>query len=67
MLTRSATSAGTMAGMITGLAGSLAVGRLAPFVFGVPGVAWTWNVAVGAVITFVVGWTLSLVLKPKTT
>jgi SSS family transporter len=66
VLTRTATSAGTMAGMITGLAGSLAVGRLAPLIFGVPGVAWTWNVAIGAVITFVVGWSLSQVLKPKT-
>ena len=27
----------------------------APFLFGVPGVAWTWNVAVGAVVTVVVG------------
>jgi SSS family transporter len=65
VLTRSATSAGTMAGMITGLAGSLAVGRLSPLLFGVPGVAWIWNVAVGAVITFVVGWALSRLLKPK--
>jgi Na+/proline symporter len=64
VLTRSATSAGTMAGMVTGLAASLAVGRLAPFVLGVPGVAWTWNVAVGAVVTFAVGWALSQVLRP---
>jgi Na+/proline symporter len=59
VLTRTATSAGTMAGMITGLVCSLAVGRLAPLVFGVPGVAWTWNVALGAVITFTVGWVVS--------
>jgi SSS family solute:Na+ symporter len=67
VLTRTATSAGTMAGMITGLVVSLAVGRLAPLLFGIPGVAWTWNVAVGAVITFVVGYALSRVLTPKTT
>ena len=66
VLTRTATSAGTMAGMITGLVCSLAVGRLAPFVFGVPGVAWTWNVAVGAVITFTVGWLVSQALRPRT-
>jgi len=66
VLTRSATSAGTMIGMITGLVTSLAVGRLAPFLFGVPGVAWTWNVAVGATVTFAVGWALSQVVKPAT-
>jgi hypothetical protein len=55
-----------MIGMITGLVTSLAVGRLAPFLFGVPGVAWTWNVAVGAIVTFAVGWALSQVVKPAT-
>jgi SSS family transporter len=62
VLTRSATSAGTMTGMITGLAVSLSVGRLAPVVFGRPGVAWTWNVAIGAVVTVVVGLLVSRVL-----
>jgi hypothetical protein len=28
-------------------------------VFGVPGVAWTWNVAIGAVVTVAVGWVVS--------
>ena len=37
----------------SGLAVSLMVGMLAPVVFGVPGVAWTWNVAVGATVTVV--------------
>jgi Na+/proline symporter len=59
VLTRSANSRGTMIGMTCGLLASLAAGRLAPFVFGVPGVAWTWNVCVGAVVTVVVGWALS--------
>jgi SSS family transporter len=58
-LTRTATSAGTMAGMVAGLAVSLSIGLLAPFLFGTTGVAWTWNVAVGAVTTVVVGWTSS--------
>jgi hypothetical protein len=48
-----------MAGMVAGLAVSLSIGLLAPFLFGTTGVAWTWNVAVGAVTTVVVGWTSS--------
>ena len=44
-----------MAGMVAGLVVSLAAGRLAPVVFGLPGVAWTWNVAVGALVTVAVG------------
>ncbi len=55
VLTRAANSAGTMTGMIAGLAVSLSVGRLAPIVFGRPGVAWTWNVAIGALVTVAVG------------
>ncbi|HET7746392.1 MAG TPA: sodium/solute symporter, partial [Vicinamibacteria bacterium] len=54
VLTRSATSRGTMTGMLAGLAVSLSVGRLAPYVFGRPGVAWTWNVAIGATVTIAV-------------
>jgi SSS family transporter len=54
--TTRATTAGTMAGMLVGLAVSLGVGRLlAPHVLGWEGVAWTWNVAVGAVATGLVG------------
>ena len=48
-----------MIGMIVGLATSLTVGMLAPYVLHTPGVAWTWNVAVGAITTFVVGLALS--------
>jgi solute:Na+ symporter, SSS family len=59
VLTRGANTAGTLTGMIVGLVTSLSVGALAPRLFGVPGVAWTWNVAVGAVVTFAVGWTVS--------
>ena len=55
VLTRTATSRGTLLGMVAGLLGSLAVGALAAPVFGWPGVAWTWNVAVGTVLTVVVG------------
>ena len=55
VLTRTANSAGTMTGMIAGLAISLSVGRLAPVLFGWPGVAWTWNVAIGTLVTVAVG------------
>lgn len=55
VLTRVANSAGTMTGMIVGLAVSVAVGRLAPALFGFPGVAWTWNVAIGSLVTVGVG------------
>ena len=61
VLTRRATSTATMIGMIAGLATSLAVGMLAPYVFHTPGVAWTWNVAVGATATFAVAMILSAV------
>lgn len=59
LLTRRATTWGTLAGMIAGLALSLATGRLAPSILGVPGIAWTWNVLVGAIATFAVGWAAS--------
>lgn len=59
VLTRSAGSLGTMIGMVIGLLVSLSLGRLAPFLFGWPGLAWTWSVAVGAVVTMLVGWPLS--------
>jgi hypothetical protein len=45
--------------MIVGLATSLTVGMLAPYVLHTPGVAWTWNVAVGAITTYVVGMAIS--------
>ncbi len=55
VLTRRADARGTLVGMLSGLVASLAAGMLAPWVFGMPGVAWTWNVAVGASATFAVG------------
>jgi solute:Na+ symporter, SSS family len=64
VLTRSATSVGTMAGMVAGLVVSLGVGELAPYVLGVPGIAWTWNVAVGTVVTFAVGLLVSRLVGP---
>jgi SSS family solute:Na+ symporter len=55
LFTTRANTTGTMIGMLTGLVGSLSVGLLSPRIFGTPGVAWTWNVFVGASITFTVG------------
>jgi Na+/proline symporter len=55
LLTRRATTAGTLIGMLGGLLFSLSVGLLAPWVIGATGIAWTWNVFVGAVVTFLVG------------
>ena len=57
VLTRSATSAGTIAGMLTGLLVTFSLATWA-------GMAWTWNVAVGALVTTAVGWTASQLL-PK--
>lgn len=62
VLTRGANGPGTLTGMVAGLAVSLLAGKLAPVVLGHPGVAWTWNVAVGAVVTFAVGWSASRAL-----
>jgi Na+/proline symporter len=61
VLTRRANSVGTMAGMIAGLTVSLSVGMLAPYLLHTEGVAWTWNVAVGATATFAVGMIVSTV------
>jgi Na+/proline symporter len=56
VLTTRANRRGTLIGMIVGLLGSLSVGTLlAPLLFGAPGVAWTWNVAVGTILTVAAG------------
>jgi solute:Na+ symporter, SSS family len=65
VLTRRATSVGTMVGMILGLAVSLVVGMLAPYVLGFEGVAWTWNVAVGAIATFAIGMGVSMIVPAR--
>jgi Na+/proline symporter len=59
VLTRTATTRGTMVGMLAGLVVSLSLGKLAPFLFGWPGLAWTWTVAVGAPVTVAVGFAMS--------
>ena len=64
VLTRRATSTATMIGMIAGLATSLTLGMLAPYVLHTQGVAWTWNVAIGATATYAVAMILSA-LRPR--
>jgi SSS family transporter len=48
VLNRRASSRGALAGMLAGLVAPFLFGRLTP-------VAWTWNVAIGATVTFAVG------------
>ncbi len=65
VLTRRANSTGTMVGMVSGLAVSLVCGTLAPYVLHTDGVAWTWNVAIGAIGTCVVGMAVSMLVPGR--
>jgi SSS family transporter len=58
VLTRSANTTGTMTGMVVGLIVTVALGRTMPSLDW-PGLAWTWNVAIGGSVTFAVGWLVS--------
>jgi hypothetical protein len=50
--------------MVAGLAGALLLGPLAPSLLGRPSVGFTWNVAIGAVITAAVGLAASRSARP---
>jgi SSS family transporter len=52
VMNRRASSRGALAGMLAGLVAPFLLGQLAE-------IAWTWNVAIGATVTFVVGSVLS--------
>lgn len=65
LFTQRANTVGTMVGMLSGLIVSLSVGLFSPQIFGTPGVAWTWNVFVGATVTFIVGVTVSSFTREK--
>jgi SSS family transporter len=53
VLTRRANEAGSIAGMIAGLAAMLSIWKWG-------GIAWTWYVLIGTVITFTIGYLVSL-------
>jgi uncharacterized protein YbbC (DUF1343 family)/CubicO group peptidase (beta-lactamase class C family) len=72
-LTRSATEAGAMMGMIGGLAANILLWKQPhPFHFMLgtvaiffPKIAWTWFVLIGSLITFALGWAMSKILPGR--
>ena len=57
-LTKSATEAGAMIGMIGGLVANILLWKQ-PHWFPVPKVAFTWFVLIGSMLTFILGWMMS--------
>jgi SSS family transporter len=55
---RRATSAGALVGMLVGLGAPLLASKITP-------VAWTWNVAIGATTTFLLGVVVSRMVKSQ--
>jgi len=62
-LTRRATEMGALIGMCVGLIVNVAVWQGARFGIPVPNIAFTWYVPIGSVLTFIVGYAISL-LQP---
>ena len=60
---RRATGRGTLIGAILGLASLVSV--IVAEAFHVLTIAWTWYVAMGASVTFVAGWTASVMLDSE--
>ena len=65
LFTKAANTKGTMTGMLAGLLVSLSAGLLCEWLFGFKGVAWTWNVFIGATVTFVVGLSASVLIPDR--
>src|SRR5271169_4738557 len=63
-LTKSATEAGAIIGMIGGLAINILLWRQ-PHWAPVPKVAFTWFVLIGSMLTFILGWMMSKLLPKK--
>src|SRR5580692_10273304 len=61
-LTRSATEAGAIVGMIGGLVANVLLWKQPHLV---PKVAWTWFVLIGSLLTFILGWLMSKLLPFK--
>jgi Na+/proline symporter len=59
VLTRRANQNGAIAGMICGFAVEL-------YIWLATRIPWTWYVAIGSIVTFVVGYSASIVLQQKT-
>ena len=63
-LTKSATEAGAMIGMIGGLVANILLWKQ-PHWLPFPKIAWTWFVLIGSLLTFVLGWAMSKILSGK--
>ena len=63
-LTKSATEAGAMIGMVGGLVANILLWRQ-PHWLPVPKVAFTWFVLIGSLLTFILGWVMSKLLAKK--
>lgn len=61
VLTKRATGQGTFVGAIAGITTVVAVVAAPAFHF--TGIAWTWYVALGTAVTFIVGWTASRMIS----
>ena len=61
-LTKSATEAGAMIGMIGGLVANILLWKTASLVSQSPKVAFTWFVLIGSMLTFILGWMMSRLL-----
>jgi Na+/proline symporter len=64
-LTRRATEIGAMVGMLCGLAVNLIIWQGARFGLHVPAIAFTWYVPIGSVLTFIVGYAVSLLMRVR--
>jgi SSS family transporter len=63
-LTKSATEAGAIVGMVGGLAANILLWKHPPWA-PVPKVAFTWFVLIGSMFTFILGWMMSKLLTRK--
>jgi solute:Na+ symporter, SSS family len=64
VLTKRASSRGTLIGAVLGLATLVAI--VIGERFGLVSIAWTWYVAIGTMVTFAGGWLASRILEPAT-
>ncbi len=63
-LTKTATEAGAIIGMIGGLVVNILLWKQPAFI-PLPKVAWTWFVLIGSLLTFALGWVMSKLLPAK--